>query len=305
MSGSPSMPDIPNRGFNGKLLHSSQLKEKIVSEIIDTKASVLVLGAGKSGCDMIQAFQIAGYENVNWLCRETYWFWRHAAMFHDRSILGMLRAVCCLLFVFCALFSPSFCMFGLWLIGYIILPGSPGWPKHFNGAKFHFGVLCDRQLSFIKKVQPVMGDPDHFCKNGVVLKSGETVDCDVIVCATGYDTGFAALQCYKDGKAISVKDCPLYEHAIVPCFPCLISATTAFYHLRPNPGGHLGGIRCVLSEEGTAQRRDNATSGKRQPLQANIHDMHYFYQCDNLGPAVAPPFHRLVASRCDIIVRLP
>lgn len=113
-------------------------------------------------------------------------------------------------------------MFGLWLIGYVILPGSPGWPKHFNGAKFHFGVLCDRQLSFIKKVKPVTGDPDHFCKNGVVLKSGETVDCDVIVCAPGYDTRFAALECYKDGTAISVKDCPLYEHAIVPCFPCLI-----------------------------------------------------------------------------------
>lgn len=78
-----------------------------MSEIIHTKASVLVLSAGKSGCDMIQAFQIAGYENVTWLCRETYWFWRHDAMFHDRSVLGMLRPVCCLLCGFLCTFLPE------------------------------------------------------------------------------------------------------------------------------------------------------------------------------------------------------
>ena len=263
MSGWPSMPDIPDRGFKGKLLHSSQLKEKMVSEIIDSKASVLVLGAGKSACDMIQAFQIAGYENVTWLCRETYWFWRHAAMFHDRSILGMLRAVGCLLFFLCGLVSPSFCIFGLWLIGYIILPGSAGWPKHFNAAKFHFGVLCDRQLSLIKKVKQVIGDPDHFCKNGVVLKSGEMIDCDVIICATGYDTGFAALRCYKDGNAISIKDCPLYEHAIVPHFPCLISATTAFYHFGPIRGVTLAEYVAYCLQRGSVSEEtmQEAASG--------------------------------------------
>merc|ERR1711862_638584 len=37
----------------------------------------------------------------------------------------------------------------------------------------------------------------------------------------------------KDGKSVSIKDAPLFEHAIVPTFPSLISANTAFYHFGP------------------------------------------------------------------------
>ncbi|CAE7204896.1 ethA [Symbiodinium natans] len=239
LSGSAKMPDIPNRGFTGKLLHSCELKAKTMSEIIDAKSSVLVIGAGKSGCDMIQAFQKAAYENVMWLYRQPYWFFSFETFFHDRSLLSMLRAFLALVFVTLSLASPSLCMFALWVIGYAIMPGCSGWPKHFNAVRFHFGMLCERQLSFIKKVKPVTGDPDHFQKGGVVLKSGEAIDCDVIICATGYNTGLDTIQCIKDGKPISVTGCPLYEHAIVPRFPCLISAATAFYHFGPIRGVSL------------------------------------------------------------------
>ncbi|CAJ1431906.1 unnamed protein product [Effrenium voratum] len=233
LSGMKRMPDIPNRGFSGKLLHSSQLKADTMTDIISSHSKVLIIGAAKSGCDMVEAFQREGYENVTWLHRKSYWFFKYRAFFHHRSFLEKMRAV---LFLACFMLffvAPSVAMFTLWAIGYIVQPDGIPWPKHFDAKRFHFGIIDDRTVAFVRKLKPVIGDPDHFHKSGVVLKSGETIDCDVIICATGYDTGLESIQCIKDGKPHVVTDCPLYEHAIVPRFPCLLSAPTAFYHFGP------------------------------------------------------------------------
>ena len=60
---------------------------------------------------------------------------RYRTFFHDGSITSMLHAVLCLVFFLCVLVCPTVSMVGLWAIGYTIMPGWSGWPKHFNAIR--------------------------------------------------------------------------------------------------------------------------------------------------------------------------
>ena len=46
-------------------------------------------------------------------------------------------------------------------------------------------------------------------QEGLLLESGETLKCDVVIYATGYETGFGDLKLVKDGEVVTVEDAPL------------------------------------------------------------------------------------------------
>eukprot|EP00928_Gymnodinium_smaydae_P008571 TRINITY_DN13116_c0_g1_i1.p1 TRINITY_DN13116_c0_g1~~TRINITY_DN13116_c0_g1_i1.p1 ORF type:complete len:239 (-),score=23.17 TRINITY_DN13116_c0_g1_i1:277-993(-) len=148
----------------------------------------------------------------------------------------MLRALCFVVVLLLMLVSGRLAIFLSWLLGYLQMPCSGMIPKHFNSKKFNLGCLDQGQCDYIKKAKPVFGDPARYCKDGVLMKSGEVVACDIVICATGYCTGFDFLKFVKDGQPIDLNGKPLLHHAVVPCFPCLIVAPTACYHFGPSRG---------------------------------------------------------------------
>ena len=46
-------------------------------------------------------------------------------------------------------------------------------------------------------------------QEGLLLESGETLKCDVVIYATGCETGFGDLKLVKDGEVVTVEDAPL------------------------------------------------------------------------------------------------
>ena len=256
----PSVPRIWNHGFEGQVLHSSELKDGIMDEILRKKSKVLVVGAGKSGCDMVCAFQKRGYQNLTWLYRSPYWFMNYEAIIFKLTPLNMLRGamVCNLLTLF--LVSGKVALFILWLIGAFTQPKSDSsFPSHFDASKFHFGLLDRKQVDYIRQVPGKVGEPKTLGKEGMVLESEEVIPCDVVIFATGYDTGMQRLRLLKDGKVVEdVCDQPLFHHTVTPClaalkslawvserledasrlrnFPCLLIATTAYYTFGPARG---------------------------------------------------------------------
>lgn len=135
------------------------------------------------------AFQRANYDNVAWIQRTPYWFFNYEAFFHHRTVMGMVRS---LLFILAALIHTISGKLGIflgWLLGYFVMPCTT-FPKHFNPTKFNLGCLDKMQLAHVKGVQPRFAEPARFCKEGVAMKTGEVVKCDMVICATGDNTGF-------------------------------------------------------------------------------------------------------------------
>ena len=45
-------------------------------------------------------------------------------------------------------------------------------------------------------------------QDGLLLESGETLKCDVLIYATGYETGFGELKLLKDGEVVNAASAP-------------------------------------------------------------------------------------------------
>ncbi|KAL1508140.1 hypothetical protein AB1Y20_007727 [Prymnesium parvum] len=202
VSGKPSLPPLDG-AFGGALLHSSELRKPLLDEVVAKKKKVVVLGAGKSGCDMVSALRQHGHRN----CVLLWAVW------------------------------PRLGLFLAWLTGYMVMPVRSFRNLHWNASKFHFGSLNREQAADLREVEAVQAEPARLCREGIVLKSGELLACDVIICATGYDTGFADVQLVKDGKKFVIDDKePLLHHALVPTFPCLMFSHSALFHVGPARG---------------------------------------------------------------------
>ena len=97
-----------------------------MEEIIKNNLKVLVVGGGKSGCDMVCAFQKTGYKQLTWLFRSPYWFLKYDAVAHGGFFLDRLRGFLFLFSLLLFLVSNTLPLFLGWLIGYFILPKSEG-----------------------------------------------------------------------------------------------------------------------------------------------------------------------------------
>ncbi|CAE7891676.1 unnamed protein product, partial [Symbiodinium sp. KB8] len=97
-------------------------------------------------------------------------------------------------------------------------------------------ILDRSQEAFIKKVTPKIGEPKSLEKEGMLLESGEKLPCDVVVYATGYETGFDDIRTVKDDEEVDVRDDPLYHHTVAPRFPSLLVAPTAYTNFGPIRG---------------------------------------------------------------------
>lgn len=229
LSGKPDVPKIPHSGFEGLELHSSGLKPEVLQDILANGRRVAVVGAGKSGADMVAALHCSGHKEVTWVIRKPYFYFRFEVLFHQRSLLAKLRSLLCLVGMLLSRFFPTLGLLVLWLIGYVTLPSG----FHLDATKFHFGVLDKSQLANIRSTPTRRGDPEALEKDGLRLKDGSLVPCDAVIWATGYSTGVDLLNLYKDDVRFTDLEGGLFDHLLLPKFPCLMSAATGFFHFGP------------------------------------------------------------------------
>lgn len=229
LSTEPSTPTFPGQNdFEGQQFHALDFKAKHFQEIVDKKKKVLVLGGSKTGCDMVLNFVRGGYENYVWAYRKPYQFFKYEALSHDRGCYGMFRGFLLVVALFTSLVSPSIMAMMMWGLGLWCTFG--GHPPVIDAFRFHFGVLCSKQREQLLEVPKgnirAGAGIKKLTKAGVELTTGEHVECDVVLYATGNKTGMEVMEYERDGKPFNMHDdIKCFNHFVVPRFPVLASSS--------------------------------------------------------------------------------
>eukprot|EP00553_Chaetoceros_curvisetus_P009847 CAMPEP_0204613776 /NCGR_PEP_ID=MMETSP0717-20131115/1691_1 /ASSEMBLY_ACC=CAM_ASM_000666 /TAXON_ID=230516 /ORGANISM="Chaetoceros curvisetus" /LENGTH=598 /DNA_ID=CAMNT_0051626309 /DNA_START=294 /DNA_END=2090 /DNA_ORIENTATION=- len=232
----PCIPDIPGRKeFKGKIYHSINFKKEQYDDIVKSGKKVVVVGGSKAGCDLALSFQRGGYDKFSWLYRTPYIFWKYEVMFHNRSITNTLRGFTTIVALLMTLVSQRLSGWIQWTSGIAVTHGIG--PPHNNWSKFHFGVLCPKQrrdLSSIPKECIIRGNPQAFTETGIRLSDGTNVAADVVLFATGCESGIDKIRLIKDSTPYSLQPTTsMLDHFLVPDFPVLANATTLWTTFGP------------------------------------------------------------------------
>jgi len=233
----PHIPDIPGRNdFQGQVYHSIDFKKEQYDDIVQSRKDVIVVGGSKSGCDLALCFQRGGYDKFRWLYRTPYLFWKYEVMFHDRSLANMLRGFTTIVGMLMTLVSQRLTGWIYWTSGIAATHGSG--PPHNNWSKFHFGILCPKQrrdLALIPSEKTIRGNPQAFTETGLRLSDGTTVDGEVILFATGCESGIDKIRLTKrkDTPYTLEPTTAMLDHFIVPDFPVLANATALWTTFGP------------------------------------------------------------------------
>jgi len=217
----PSFKGIEN--FKGNLYHSNDIKEYRFDEITKRKDKVVLLGGSKSGTDIAYTFAKRNY-NISWVLRSMYWFMCFDKTCFNSNTGKKPSLFYRMLYLFGTLFMineffTKIILF-IWMItGYIKCPGK----LHLNFRKFHLGYLDDDQLSIIAhQTNQIYSEIECLLEKQILLKNGQTIDCDTLICATGCDIIADEIELYKDGERINYKDIKyLYQYSVISEIPIL------------------------------------------------------------------------------------
>lgn len=209
-SASPKLPKWQGQEhFRGTIVHCRDVSETFLRETFgNPKKRVMVIGGSKSASDMLRVFHDRaaelGHPQIQWLSRSDYMFVRYSNMFHgNRSTFAQLRSFFSLLgwqLVRISTFWST--IFLKYVVHHILQP--KGWP-HCDMRKFHAGVLQPHEIELMQATPRIRDEIDHFDSDGrVVLKRSGLVDTpDVIICATGFNTGAAHIKLFRDGVCMN------------------------------------------------------------------------------------------------------
>lgn len=195
--------------FQGKIYHSSQLIDK---EIIKEK-KVVIVGYGKSACEITGA--VADISNdTTILYKELLW----SLPFYIKKNLRFDKLMCNSKLSRYLIDSPKYetIFQKLWHNQFKFLKKiflailEKIISKKFHLKKNNIKPLFSIEKQFLQqgiyissekffknvdlgKIKHLKGEIEEFKKNGIVLKNGIDIDCDVIVFAIGYDENFYIL----------------------------------------------------------------------------------------------------------------
>lgn len=240
----PQIPNIPHREkFKGEAYHSSEFKKEQYEDITKNGKKVVIVGGSKTGCDLALSFQRSGYyanNKVQWLYRKPYHFLKYEAMFHDRSLLNIFRGFTTITGMLMFLLSERLGGWIFWTSGLAVSPHGDtpsGPPRHNDWSKFHFGVLCPKQrrdLANIPAESIIRGNPQAFTETGLKLSNGTDVIADVVLFATGYESGIDKIHLSKDGAPYKLQSqSKMLDHFIVSDYPVLANATALWTTFGP------------------------------------------------------------------------
>ncbi len=216
-------------GFRGRVVHSNDVKPAVVADIIKNRRKVVLLGASKAATDLAYLLTQRNYK-FTWLAREAYWFLNYDKAYFDHK-KGRPAPVRNRLLYYYGVRSIKGrrslnLVFTLWrLAGMLHSPGR----RHSDYRKFHHGWLDEHQVATLRtQTTQVYGDVASLRDHEVVLKDGRTLDCDLLICATGCDPIAQPIRLFVDGTALPYEDVAgLYRASVIPNIPRL--CFTAFF----------------------------------------------------------------------------
>ena len=126
-----------------------------------------------------------------------------------------------------------------WTSGIAVTHG--GAPRHNDWSTFHFGILCPKQrrdLALIPKDNIVRGNPQAFTDTGIKMSDGTLVHADVVLFATGCESGIDKIRLTKNENTTFTLNpsTAMLDHFLAPDFPVLANAVSLWMTFGPMRG---------------------------------------------------------------------
>ena len=258
LAAQPAVPSIPG-DFQGRSCHSSEATPELIAGIVERGERVVVVGAGKSSRDIVLALRRAGVaaEKLTWLVRRSYHFFkferclsRRSAQL-DGSMSPRLRSCGAFIAVLMSANFPRLAWRLMWCLDFVYTPheSTQGEKLTWGAVKskeskwvrdptFRMGLLdAEQRRGLAQDVAVVQrhGEPVRLESGAIALASGELLQADTLIWATGYRTGIDRLTLSTDSGPLSVlaADVPLFEHILPVTFPVL--ALSSHFFTAPGP----------------------------------------------------------------------
>ena len=184
-TGKPHVPELPGRASsNITVVHSSALDDTMVNDIATHRRKVVVLGAGKSAHEILSLLRDA---SPTWVYTKALWAFQYERLYHNPWNIPLYLYYLQL----AALqrrrlpYGPAMRMLQAPLrwSGMLVNPLEEGGDIFRN----RFAIMKREQLEFLRTVTTRKAAVTGLADRGVVLDTGETLEADYLVCATGYD----------------------------------------------------------------------------------------------------------------------
>lgn len=184
-AGRAHVPELEGRGTSRvTVVHSSELAPAMAEDIVANRRKVVVLGAGKSAHEILSLLRTA---NPTWVYAKSLWAFQYERLYGSpwnvplylyylqlaalrRRRLGYGR-------VMRALQAP------LRWSGMLVNPLEQDSDLFRN----RFAIMKREQLEMLRSVPTRRASVASLAERGVVLDTGEVLEADYLVCATGYD----------------------------------------------------------------------------------------------------------------------
>jgi dimethylaniline monooxygenase (N-oxide forming) len=251
-------PRLP--GFDGqstaniKILHSNEVKSSVIDDCIRNRRRVVLLGASKAATDLALVFVDRNYE-ITWVARKMYWFLNFDKGYFNHET-GRPASVLnrWVYFIGSMLMANKLSVklgFLLWqLTGMIHCPGK----RHGDFKKFHHGWLDEHQIRTLRsQTHPIYSEIASMEDKQVVLKNGQVMPCDVLICATGCDPLAMPIALSVDGEPLAYEDIrQLYRFSVIPEIPRLCFTGFFNFGFGPMNGYHRAAWIMRYLEQGLA-----------------------------------------------------
>ena len=184
-AGRPHVPELAGRASSQvTVVHSSELTAAMVDDIAAHRRKVVVLGAGKSAHEILSLLRDA---NTTWLYTKSLW-----AFSYERLYGAPWNVPLYLYYLQLAALRRRRIGYGRLMR---VLQGPLRWsgmlvnPLEQDSDVFRnrFAIMKREQLAFLKTVATRKATVTSLAERGVVLDSGEVLEADYLICATGYD----------------------------------------------------------------------------------------------------------------------
>tara|TARA_B110001452_G_scaffold181253_1_gene152181 strand:+ start:174 stop:1652 length:1479 start_codon:yes stop_codon:yes gene_type:complete len=228
----PLVPEFKG-SFDGLILPAMQVHTQVFERIVEQKLKVLVLGGSKAAQDQVWNFMKAGYaDGITWVFRKAYWgtnfnYTRDKYMWGSEvGLQARLRLV-----LFCVRYYQDthfigyeslltrLCMLVLKWSKYLICP----FPDGLKLGHFHGGIFEPGRIEQMRSLRHVQGaEIAQLSGRTATLTTGEVVEADVIICATGAKNQKVPVSGEASFVPHELADDEVYRGLIVPRAPRVV-----------------------------------------------------------------------------------
>lgn len=268
---SPRIPTWPGQErFTGEIVHSSAIKDDVLARIVRDGLRVVLIGGSKSATDIALLLVTTGTPFA-WLVRRMYWFlsfdkayWNTARGRRANRLYGLIY------FAGLGLArgrASTRLIFRVWRwIGLMHTPGRA--PP--DETAFHHGWLDDNQVRTLRTLaDPVYGEIAMLDGRTVRTTTGRSLDCDMLVCATGCDPIASPIALFTDGTPVRYDAVEhVYRASVIPEMPRLCFTGYAMFGFGPLNGFHRAAwiIRYLERNLTTSALREQAMADGDAPF---------------------------------------